>query len=83
MDEFFEGKVHQTECNLTCVAQQCGAQFMISSNRLIRAEKKIIAIFEMVSYNGLTRALVSQDNGEGHLYASALSLSCTVKEVKF
>ena len=33
--------------------------------------------------NGLTLVLVSQDNGEGHLYASALSQSCTVKEVKF
>jgi hypothetical protein len=36
----------------------------------------------MISYNALTQVLVSQDNGEGHLYASALLQSCTVKEAK-
>ena len=80
VDIFLEGKVHQTKCNLSRVAQQRGTQF--SSNRLIRATNQILSFESFKLANGLTLVLLLQDNDEGHLYALALLQSCTVKEAR-
>ena len=79
MDIFLKGKVHQTKCDLSRVAQQCGTQLI--GNRLIRAANQMHchnAYSCMKHCLGLTQVLMWRDIGEGHLYALALSQSCTV-----